>query len=51
MARELLKEFANRVFFQKLKVYDQAKQKSAREMLAAIAPQTLVETIPGDGGW
>lgn len=33
----LPKEFANRVVFQKLKVYDQAKQKSAREMLAAIA--------------
>lgn len=33
----LPKEYANRVVFQKLKVYDQAKQKSAREMLAAIA--------------
>lgn len=33
----LPKEYANRVIFQKLKVYDQAKQKTAREMLAAIA--------------
>lgn len=33
----LPQEYANRVIFQKLKVYDQAKQKSAREMLAAIA--------------
>lgn len=33
----LPKEFANRVIFQKLKVYDAAKQKTAREMLAAIA--------------
>lgn len=33
----LPKEYANRVIFQKLKVYDQAKQQKAREMLAAIA--------------
>jgi hypothetical protein len=33
----LPQEYANRVIFQKLKVYDPAKQKSAREMLAAIA--------------
>lgn len=33
----LPQEYANRVVFQKLKVYDLAKQKTAREMLAAIA--------------
>jgi hypothetical protein len=33
----LPKEYANRVIFQKLKVYDPAKQQKAREMLAAIA--------------
>lgn len=33
----LPKEFANRVIFQKLKVYTADKQQKAREMLAAIA--------------
>ena len=33
----LPKEFANRVVFQKLKVYTEGKQQKAREMLAAIA--------------
>lgn len=33
----LPKEFANRVIFQKLKVYTAEKQQKAREMLAAIA--------------
>ena len=33
----LPKEYANRVIFQKLKVFDPLKQQNAREMLAAIA--------------
>ena len=33
----LPKEFANRVIFQKLKVYTEGKRQKAREMLAAIA--------------
>lgn len=33
----LPQEYANRVIYQKLKVFDQAKQQNAREMLAAIA--------------